>query len=229
MSLKDEIQLLLKENIDLGLYIYDTKSQEAFMFNEEELFPLASIAKFITAIFSMSKKASSDAVFQSIAYHDAEAYIKLNSLFTENELNHRLSSIGLEIKVNLDNRSLIENIATPKSVFLLLHALYERKLLDEESTTFILQVLEEQSDVDGFRLNGRWLHMTGGLDGVCNDVGFLVLEDRVLILVGFVKTKHSEIGWYELEALLKSIGEQIQANYKMLTNECDDPPIECCR
>lgn len=41
----------------------------------------------------------------------------------------------------------------------------------------------------------------------CNDVGFLFQEDRVVIVVGLVKTEDPMVGWNELEETLKGIGQ----------------------
>lgn len=48
--------------------------------------------------------------------------------------------------------------------------------------------------------------MTGGLEGVCNDVGFFEVNGRTIIVVGLVEAQDNQIQWEQLEQTLQKIG-----------------------
>lgn len=54
--------------------------------------------------------------------------------------------------------------------------------------------------------------MTGGMEGICNEIGYLKLEDRTIICIGFLKSI-KEIEWNKLEEIMTEIGEIILDHY----------------
>ncbi|WP_064093498.1 serine hydrolase [Rossellomorea aquimaris] len=209
------IRSTIPENIELGLFIFDTKTCDAIKINENEYFPLASIAKFITSVFSLNRNAPLESVQKSISHHDSESYQKLNTIISDKEINDRLHELNLDVMVHKENQDKIHNIGTPEGVATFLKYLIDEELLNHENTKNILEALRTQKDPDGFRFQGQWLHMTGGLEGVCNDVGYLIIEDRPIIIAGFIKTTHVQVSWSHLEAGLRKIGEIINDRYTL--------------
>ncbi|MEH6892467.1 serine hydrolase, partial [Bacillus sp. JJ864] len=132
--------------------------------------------------------------------------------FDIREINIELKYRKLNILVNKDNTSITQNCGTPASVFQFMKFLYQY----EKENTFIFESLKEQEDPDGFRFSNQyeWLHMTGGLETVCNDVGYLYSKDRVLFCIGLVRAYGENTEWYQLEQVLKNIGELIVQTYK---------------
>ena len=209
VELCNKIMSTIPESIELGLFIMDTKTNESIKINEKEYFPLASIAKLITSVFSLNRNASLDCVQKSISLHDSECYQKLNTIISDEEINDRLLECNLNIKVQSDNQDKMNNIATPEGIGTFLTYLIDEKLLNHENTKIILDALRRQEDPDGFQFQGQWLHMTGGLQGVCNDVGYLIKDERIMILAGFIKTTNPQVNWSQLESLMMNIGELI--------------------
>ncbi|OEH93754.1 serine hydrolase [Bacillus solimangrovi] len=215
MILLEHIKSMIPANIELGLYIYDTKTEEVTMLNESEPFPLASLAKFIASVFAMTKADSVADIQRAISHHDSQSYEQLlNNISTEQQ-NKKLAEMDIELKVDHNNRSLTDNVGTAEAMFKFLYELYTRALLNDEQTSIIFEALNKQVDPDGFRMCGQWLHMTGGLEGVCNDIGYWQLEDRTIILVGFIKSLDDGIQWQQLENLLMKIGDVVQSTYQL--------------
>ncbi|MEI4828428.1 serine hydrolase [Bacillus sp. FJAT-53711] len=148
---------------------------------------------------------------EAISKHSRKAYDYILEKVDINEINIELQHIGLDIIVNKDNTSINENCGTATSVFNFMKCLYET----EKDNILIFESLKEQEDPDGFQFPTQyeWLHMTGGLDKFCNDVGYLYLEDRVLMCIGFVHAYEENIEWYQLEQVLKEIGELVVHTY----------------
>ena len=84
----------------------------------------------------------------------------------------------------------------------------------ENEQESIIIALEEQEDQDGFRFNEmmvveEWIHMTGGLERVCNDVGLLRIRENKLICVGSIFSNDESMKWKELEFTMRKIGKLI--------------------
>ncbi|RLQ94247.1 serine hydrolase [Falsibacillus albus] len=211
MELKERIIEIIPENMQLGLCIHDSKSGGNFSINECAQFPLASLAKWITAVFALKNHASVNDVSKSIKYHVNEAYMNLNNVISDKEINQQLVEMGLDIHIDCDNKEKLKNRGTPKAIFDFLNAILTNGFLSKDETKIIMEAMKAQEDRDGFRFKSPWLHMTGGLEGVCNDVGYVMLDDRCITVVGMVKSTDPLIDWEQLEALLTEIGEIIES------------------
>ena len=89
----------------------------------------------------------------------------------------------------------------------------------ENEQESIIIALEEQEDQDGFRFNEmmvveEWIHMTGGLERVCNDVGLLRIRENKLICVGSIFSNDESMKWKELEFTMRKIGKLIVEDYE---------------
>ena len=89
----------------------------------------------------------------------------------------------------------------------------------ENEQESIIIALEEQEDQDGFRFNemmvvDEWIHMTGGLERVCNDVGLLRIRENKLICVGSIFSNDESMKWKELEFTMRKIGKLIVEDYE---------------
>ncbi|ENQ3080118.1 serine hydrolase [Bacillus cereus] len=213
LLIKDILQLI-PSSVEIGLYLYDTKTKETLCINENKKFPLASLAKWIVGSIAFQKHEyiTPITIKEAISKHSREAYDSIVEKIDIEEINSELQHMKLDILVNKDNTSIIQNCGTPASVFQFMKFLYQYK----KENMLIFESLKEQEDPDGFRFSNQyeWLHMTGGLETVCNDVGYLYLEDRVLFCIGFVQAKGENTEWYQLEQVLKNIGELIVQTYK---------------
>ncbi|EOP60284.1 hypothetical protein IKQ_06000 [Bacillus cereus VDM053] len=217
MILKSEITQLVPPNVKLGFYLLDTKTNEQIVINENDWFPLASVSKLITAIFALVKNINikKEDIFNVISRHCDNSYKKILEEISSEEINNRLAKLNIEIKVDNNNKDKINNLGTPNGIHRILSLLLEGDLLDSSSKHLIIKSLEQQNDEDGFKLNGHynWYHMTGGLEGVCNDIGYLEFEDRKIIVIGLIETTDTNVEWYHLEETLQKIGRIIISNY----------------
>ncbi|ENQ3106942.1 serine hydrolase [Bacillus cereus] len=209
-----DIQQLIPSSVEVGLYLYDTKTRETLCINENKKFPLASLAKWIVGsiAFQKNEHIAPITIKEAIRKHSREAYDSILEKIDIREMNIELQHMKLDILVNKDNTSITKNCGTPASVFQFMKFLYKH----ETENMFIFESLKEQEDPDGFRFSNQheWLHMTGGLETVCNDAGYLYLEDRVLFCIGFVQASDENTEWYQLEQVLQNIGELIVQTYK---------------
>ncbi len=212
MIKKEDILSIIPENVQLGIIISDSKKGESITHNETIEFPLASLSKFIASIFALKVNAPKELIHKTISNHDHESYVKLLDYVSIEEQNKELIPFG-RIRVDRNNRSVSENSGTPKGIYNLLVHLINGQILNDTMTSFITKCLLDQSDPDGFKLSGKWSHMTGGLEGVCNDIGFIQLGDRVITVVGLVRTIDPSVEWNQLELLLDNVGQLIKKEY----------------
>lgn len=217
MHLISEISELIPANMKLGFYYYDTKTKERMMINEHDWFPLASVTKFITSIFAWREEAYTDPedIQRAISEHNQDSYEQLIEVISNEVLNSRLLNNNIDLKLHKNNKDKINNKGTPSSIFTILENLLNN---ENNQSTVIIHALKDQQDKDGFRLDQlNWHHMTGGLEGVCNDIGFIKLEDRKVILIGLLECSDPEVKWFQLEGILRDIGNLISDNLKRLT------------
>ncbi|MEH6980264.1 serine hydrolase, partial [Bacillus pseudomycoides] len=171
----------------------------------------------ITAIFALAKNANikKEDIFNAISKHCGSSYKRLLEKISSEEINRQLVELNIEIKVDDDNKDIANNLGTPNGIYKILSLLLEGELLDSISNHLIIKSLEQQNDEDGFKLNKHynWYHMTGGLDGVCNDIGYFKFKDRKIIVIGLIKTTDTDVEWYHLEETLQKIGRIIVSNY----------------
>ncbi|MGG2015027.1 serine hydrolase [Bacillus sp. S10(2024)] len=210
-----DVQQFIPSTVEIGLYLYDTKTKETLCINENKNFPLASLAKWIVGsiAFQKSKHIAPITIKEVISKHSRKAYDSILERIDIRKINSELQHMELDILVNKDNMSITKNCGTPVSIFQFMKFLYQY----EKDNMLVFESLKEQEDPDGFRFSNdehEWLHMTGGLETVCNDAGYLYLEDRVLFCVGFVQAIDENTEWYQLEQVLKNIGELIVQTYK---------------
>ncbi|MED1412640.1 serine hydrolase [Bacillus paramycoides] len=217
MILKSEITQLVPPNVKLGFYLLDTKTKEQIVINENDWFPLASVSKLITAIFALAKNINikKEDIFNVISRHCDSSYKRLLEEISSEEINSQLAKLNIEIKVDNDNKDKVNNLGTPNGIHTILSLLLEGELLESSSKHLVIKSLEQQNDEDGFKLNkhSNWYHMTGGLEGVCNDIGYLEFEDRKIIIIGLIETTDTDTEWYHLEETLQKIGKIIMSNY----------------
>ncbi|TYS83514.1 serine hydrolase [Rossellomorea aquimaris] len=217
MQLREEILRLIPRNVKLSFLFYDTGSKQKVSINEDEMLPLASITKLITAAFVLQKhtRYNQEDIFSCISKHSNEAYSNLLSEITTSEINSMLSSLNIDIRITKDNRDREKNIGSAKGIYDFLSNILSSKDLSTEKKQLILHSLNNQSDLDGFRLfeSGNWAHMTGGMNGVCNDVGILELQNNRIFVIGLIKTDDLSIEWEHLENLLQKVGKLITKEY----------------
>lgn len=209
----EKIKEAVPEGMELGFALLDTKTGEKIFFNAEEEFPLASVSKFVTAVAALSKSdVEEKSVKDAISVHSKEAFEELLETTGQENLNSFLKELGLRITVDADNADRVKNSGTPASVLEFLRLLHEGKLLSSEKTETVKNALKNQEDPDGFGFHlhaKKWLHMTGGLEGVCVDAGYVPTDYGCLIVVGFVKADPQMHEWKTFKATLGRIGNLI--------------------
>ncbi|QPC48227.1 serine hydrolase [Mangrovibacillus cuniculi] len=216
-NLKDKILKVIPDNIDIGFYLYDSYTKKSVSINGDIMFPIASITKFIIPAILLKEEFDicHEDVINCISKHSKKSYNTLISKCTVKEINTMLQDLSINIKVAKDNSDVIRNIGSPKSLVDFLKFIFDEENLNIEYRDLLFNSLCSQSDNDGFRFfeKGIWAHMTGGLEGVCNDLGILKLEDRKLYIVGLLITKDPSITWEVQEILLCRIGRIIKEIY----------------
>jgi len=213
MISENEIKELVPSTSKLGFYLYDTMSDEHLVINENDWFPLASISKLLTAIMGLLKNPNieREVIIDSISKHCGNSYKKIMETISDDEINLNLKKLNIDIHVLENNQDKVTNRGTAKGVFEVLHGLLDGTLLSNHPKELIIEALKLQNDRDGFRFRKEynWIHMTGGIDGVCNDVGYLEFGNRKVIIIGLLETQDPNVEWYQLECTLHEIGKYI--------------------
>lgn len=190
---------------------------EPVLLNPDRPFAMASVAKLIIAVAALrtGRPVADELVLRAVSHHDGQATGALmEAAGGEAEVNAWLSSSGWgTIRVAADNRSRTGNIATPRALHYFVSRLVAGQLLDGGGLALVRRALIEQVDPDGL-LSGlspgsRWLHMTGGMDGVCNDVGILVADGREYICAVLAEAD-PDGDWSQLERTVGRVGSAIQ-------------------
>lgn len=189
------------------------------LINPDRFFPLASVAKLITAVGAAAHEpggALNDWMMAAIRDHDREATAQLlEAAGGAGRINTWLRDAGFaHMRVHADNRDPEANAATPRTVLSFLHRLAAGGLITGPALDAVMTALARQSDPDGL-LSGlgpgtAWHHMTGGMAGVCNDVGFLRSRAGTITCCAFVEGD-PQGEWYELEQTLGRVGAAIKA------------------
>ena len=218
MISENEIKELVPSTSKLGLYLYDTMSGEHLVINENDWFPLASISKLVTAIMGLLKNTNieREVIIDSISKHCGTSYKKIVETISDKEINQDLKKWDIDLHVHENNQNKVRNRGTAKGVFEILFGLLKGTIISDYPKELIIEGLMLQNDIDGFRFTKEynWIHMTGGLDGVCNDVGYVDLRDRKIIVIGLLESKDPNVEWQELETALQEIGKYIMEDYK---------------
>ena len=218
MISENEIKELVPSTSKLGFYLYDTMSDEHVVINENDWFPLASISKLLTAIMGLLKNPTIErkVILDSISKHCGTSYKKIIETISDIEINQELKKLDIDLHVHENNQDKVRNRGSAKGVFDILYGLLKGEIISDYSKELIMEGLKLQNDLDGFRFTKEynWIHMTGGLDGVCNDVGYIEVGDREIIVIGLLETKDPNMEWNELESTLQEIGKYIMEDYK---------------
>ena len=218
MISENEIKKLVPSTSKLGFYLYETMSDEFLVINENDLFPLASISKLLTAIMGLLKNPNIErkVILDSISKHCGTSYKKIIETISDIEINQELKKLNIDLHVHENNQDKVRNRGTAKGVFDILFGLLKGTIISDYSKELIIEGLKLQNDLDGFRFTKEynWIHMTGGLDGVCNDVGYVELGGRKIIVIALLETKDPNVEWHELESTLLEIGKYIMEDYK---------------
>lgn len=216
---REKIIKLIPTNTRLGFYLKDTRTNETIAINEDEWFPLASIAKWVTAILvsGSNHTVNNEDVFLAISEHSNKSYMKLLRESPDLLLNELLKKLDIDCKVSLENRDIVNNIGTPKGLFRMMDLLFHEELKPDHRTN-ILRGMKNQTDPDGFRLTGKWSHMTGGLNGVCNDVGFIeTIEGRVMV-IGLLHCPDASVEWTDLEIVMNRVGDEVMKYIRQVSS-----------
>lgn len=219
----DLTQLLqqLSESKTIGLALIDPQTLQRFDWNPDRRFPLGSVAKLLLAVATLQTAEGTSKgetvgglphlVQDAISRHSGDATGHLFDMVGGPEaVNLWLQSRGLAAaRVAANQRDPEANSATPKVMARFLHDLLGGRPLQRPGQELVLQALAAQTDPDGM-LQGlpgdaRWAHMTGGFEGVCNDVGILSRYESTLVCCVFVQgDPHGD--WEELRETVGHIG-----------------------
>ncbi|MCA1058945.1 class A beta-lactamase-related serine hydrolase [Rossellomorea aquimaris] len=201
---------LIPPDMTFGFYMHDMGTDFSVTINEDEWFPLASIAKWITAILVSGHDCSGvkEDVYFAIREHSNTAYSNLLQKLPDQHLNELLQELDIDCKVSSHNRDIVSNIGTPSGIYKMMEPLFHERLNPDDIES-VLQGMKDQDDPDGFRFNDQWYHMTGGLEGVCNDVGFIEVDSRRIVVIGLLQSKDPTVQWTSLEKVMNRIGEVV--------------------
>lgn len=211
----------LSESKTIGLVVIDPQTLQEFSWNADRRFPLGSVAKLLLAVAVLQMvgdmpqgemgKELSRLVWEAISLHSATATSGLFDLAGGPEaVNLWLQSKGFaDASVAVNQRDPEANSATPRAIAHVLTGILDGRLLHAPAQELVLRALAEQTDPDGV-LQGlpsgaRWAHMTGGFQGVCNDVGILTKPEATLICCAFVQGDPRG-DWDELREAVARIG-----------------------
>lgn len=210
----------------IGLALINSQTSERFGWHPVQRFPLGSVAKLLLAVAVLQMVGDmpqgekgeelSRLVWEAISLHSATATARLFDLAGGPEaVNLWLQSKGFaDASVAANQRDPEANSATPRAIAHVLAGILDGRLLHGPVQELVLRALAEQTDPDGV-LQGlpsgaRWAHMTGGFQGVCNDVGILTRPDATLICCVFIQgDPHGD--WEELREAVARIGQRIWA------------------
>jgi beta-lactamase class A len=216
VGLLKSIEEVIPEDIEIGLSILDSEGKY-YGISDNELFPLASLSKLLASIvaLSMNKGVDTKLISKSISEHCNDSYQTILDLCGIDAINSHFEGLGLSIIIDRDNTSEYNNVGTPKSLSCLMSSVLEYKLLNEDNVRVLSNSLQNQTDPDGFKFNRfcntdwAWAHMTGGLESICNDMGYFKSSGGYVICIGLVRAIH-KTQWVKLEETLNVIGEIIK-------------------
>ncbi|MBN8191275.1 serine hydrolase [Bacillus sp. NTK074B] len=214
-ALQSIITSLIPSHTLFGFYLHDTNTKETITINEDERLPLASVSKWITSILVSRSTHSvvNEDLYLTVCEHSTGSYVNLIHELPEQYLNDSLASLDVDCKVSDQNRDTVNNIGTPKGLFQMMDLLLGKGLKPDHKEA-IMKGMKHQSDPDGFCFSLPWFHMTGGLEGVCNDVGFIKTDETVVIVIGLLHCQDPLVEWNELEKLMSTIGESVERYIK---------------
>ena len=203
----------------IGLSVRHAAGGWQIGYGEQKQWPLASLAKLLTAVAYLrtldrngEKSITAEVrelVIAAVSRHDRAASCALTAraggLQAVNEL---LRDEGFhQLHLTADHASR-ENCGTPRDLTLILQRILCGELLSAHATALILEAMRGQTDPDGLRsglpVGVSWAHMTGGLDDVCNDMGFLEIPSGQLLCAVCVT---GSLPWPQLEQAVSTVGE----------------------
>ncbi|GGH87305.1 peroxiredoxin family protein [Pullulanibacillus pueri] len=210
------IERMIQPGMRFGFYFSDLHEGTVITFNEDEWFPLASLTKMITAVLSLrnTKRFSGTVIQNTISHHSQQAYETLLEKQSVGKINQQLVALQFDIMTDQNHRDKEKNVGTPRGLYEFLSFISKENGLEAPAKDLIMKALREQADPDGFRLGGQWYHMTGGFDGVCNDIGYWDIQGRRLVIVGCLQTSDPSIPWTTLENTLQKVGYEIMKVYQ---------------
>lgn len=136
MNLYSKINRIIPNDFFLGFCLKDTLTGEQVCINEEESFPLASIAKFISSVGALetNNNIPEDLIRKAISNHSNESFYKMLDIVDIDTINENLCKKDINIQIDRDNTSWENNYASPISMLKFLDYLYKEKLIKEKKT-----------------------------------------------------------------------------------------------
>ncbi|MHB9144544.1 MAG: serine hydrolase [Symbiobacteriia bacterium] len=206
----------------IGLALLNPQTLWEFHWNPDRRFPLGSVAKLLLAAAALSAMdrdlddQTTHLVRDAVSLHSRRATDQLLDMVGGAEaVNTWLQSRGyIDACVASDPRDLTANSATPQAIAHFLNDLSSGRLLHSQAQGVVLSALAEQADSDGV-LQGvppgtGWAHVTGGFEGVCNDVGILAKPRSALLCCVFVQGDPAG-DWNELRETVAQVGRIVWA------------------
>lgn len=210
-------QLAIASEIRLGVSVWMDGWEQEIGHNQEQRFPLASVAKLLIAAVTLQMQQQGgvspqidlrEPVYRAVSLHDREASTWLSTQAGGvAQINRMLAQAGLHSLHVTDHHAEPENSGTPRDLTRLLRQLTARTFPEGEAADLVLRALENQADPDGVRSGippeCAWAHMTGGLTDVCNDVGIIRWDGGSALLSVMAQ---GALPWERLERLVGEVG-----------------------
>jgi beta-lactamase class A len=181
--------------LTLAVAMVPLQPGDPVMFHENDDVVAASTTKLLTAVYvlSLADKRSilltqtvggitiQQLVTQMVQQSDNSAWQALSNRFGWNAQQAYTQSLGM------DSYNWSTNQISAKDLALLLQKLYNRQLLSEKSTTFLLSLMEhtnqEQLLPAALPQATHVYHKYGWIDGLIHDAGIVVMGEKRYVLV----------------------------------------------
>lgn len=221
-----EIQKVIDANpqLDIGVSIKDLATEQSYTYGVDTQFIAASVGKLLTAILYLHNVengtytlddqlggTTSRALIQKmIGQSDNTSWKLLNDLMGHPALEEYARSIGVTSYDATDNK------IKPSDVELILSKLYQRQLLDEDHTRFLLaNMQQDQEEVQFIR---RYIdpsigvyHKAGWLSDRAHDTAIVENGDRPYVLVIFTKARYGDYDFQKGQELFSELTTATQS------------------
>lgn len=212
-----------RPNLDIGVSIHDLSNNKSYNYGVDEPFIAASVGKLLTACLYLEHVEKGDYTLDDqLGGMTARAHIQKMIAQSDNNawklLNDKLTHPALETyaqKNGLTKYSAENNTIRPSDVSQLLAKLYNRKILNEDHTRFLLANM--QQDQEEIQFIRKYIspeigvyHKAGWLSDRAHDTAIVENGDRPYVLVIFTKARYGDYDFTKGQALFSEITTSVQ-------------------
>lgn len=204
-QLQSQLEAIIAENpqLDIGISVQDLATKSTYTYGVDLPFIAASVGKIITASLYLDRVEKGEYTLeQNIGSQTARIQIQKMIAISDNDawhaLNDELTRPSLEEYARnngITSYSAETNTIKPSDVSLFLSKLYQKQLLNEDDTSFLLaNMRQDQEEIQFIRKyispEINVYHKAGWLSDRAHDTAIVENGDRPYVLVIFTKARY---------------------------------------